>query len=479
VQLRRAIIAVLFAFVCVGVSGLPPIFAATSVARLNPPSDGQSYFGFTFRLWDTQDPAWGDIRPFSERIDDSIRTELGSKRPTLLTVWAGWQEASDHPGMPLVPFSARMADVRKVESVVGPTGFVALDWTLTSTTATNGGITTKDVASGALDEYIRRYAQEVKAYGRPVLIRLFGGEFNGSWWYGVSPRANPNLTSADFVAAWRRVVGIFHEVGAANASWSWVPNAHPPESVPWVDPDIGAYYPGDDYVDWAGGDAYDVGPASWLDGPYAFAVAHGKPFFLAEWGVRHDGSILSPSQQRDWLEAMFDYIESRPAIKAVSYFNYNNRVGGSVPIDPARTVFLYDGKVNYQANVNDLDHRLLADSGAGFRTAFARRIASQRYVSAATMTTTAAPQTATAVIVSVHVRGRVATIGWRGNSVAHSYDVSVRRAPAAWRTVASRLDSNSYRLRGKPGTKVQIRVRGRDASGNAGPWSSARTIRFP
>ena len=216
------VIAALVALGCALLSGPSPVSAAGSVARLVPPPDGQSYFGFTFRLWDTTDPAWGDIRPFRERIDDAIRNELGSKKPTLLTVWAGWQEAGE-TRQPLVPFSARLADVRQVESVVGPTGFVALDWSLTSTTATNGDVTTREVASGSLDEYIRGYAREIAQYGRPVLIRLFGGEFNGSWWYGVSPRANPNLTAADFVAAWRHVVDIFRAANANNVSWAWFP----------------------------------------------------------------------------------------------------------------------------------------------------------------------------------------------------------------------------------------------------------------
>jgi hypothetical protein len=368
--------------------------------------------------------------------------------------------------------------VRKVESIVGDKGFVALDWTLTSTSPTNGGITTKDVAAGSLDEYIRQYAQEVKAYGRPVLIRLFGGEFNGSWWHGVSPRANPSLTTGDFVAAWRRVVDIFRSAGAANAAWAWVPNALPPESVSWIDPDIGSYYPGDDYVDWAGADTYDVGPPSWLDRPYAFAVEHGKPFFLAEWGVRHDGSTLTPAQQRDWIEAMFDYVEAHPAIKAINYFNYNNRVGGRVPIDPARTVTLYGGSVNYQANVNDHDHRLLADSGAGFRTTFAKRIAAPRFVSAASTAGDAAQPKVVAVVTAVTVRGRVATVRWRGGAGAESFDIAVRRGTGAWKLLGSRLSSTSYRLRGVPRTTAYVRVRARDTSGAPGPWSPARSVRF-
>lgn len=173
------------------------------------------------------------------------------------------------------------------------------DWNVTPTTLANGGITTHDIAAGALDGYIRRYARDVKEYGRPLLIRLFNGEFNGSWWYGVSPRANLNLTTRDFVEAWRRVVDIFRAVGAGNVSWAWVVNSYPNEAggQPGIDRNIGAYYLGDDYVDWVGADVYDVGAPSWLDDPYAFAVAHGKPVFISEFAIRHEWSGLTATQQ--------------------------------------------------------------------------------------------------------------------------------------------------------------------------------------
>src|SRR4051812_15384946 len=77
--------------------------AASALTRLLPPADGQCYFGFTFRTWDTTDPAVGDTRPFLQRIQDSIANELSGKTPTFLTVWADWQ-ASDQPGQPLIPF---------------------------------------------------------------------------------------------------------------------------------------------------------------------------------------------------------------------------------------------------------------------------------------------------------------------------------------------------------------------------------------
>ena len=52
------------------VAGVVLLLAAPAHAgliRLLAPPDGQTYFGFTFRLWDTTDQAWGDTRPFDTR----------------------------------------------------------------------------------------------------------------------------------------------------------------------------------------------------------------------------------------------------------------------------------------------------------------------------------------------------------------------------------------------------------------------------
>jgi hypothetical protein len=351
-----------------------------ALTRLLPPPDGKAYFGFTFRLWDTSDPVWGDSRPYAERVADSIKNELGGKRPTFMPVWATWQRP-DEAGKPLVPFGNSLDDIRKVQSVTGADR-VYLDWNITQTTRTNAGITTKDIAAGKLNAYIRAYARDLKSYGKPVLVRLLNGEYNGSWWYGVSPRANASLTIADFIAAWRRVVDIFRQVGARNVSWAWIVATPPPPPADWgFDRNIADYYPGDAYVDWVGADWSDLGPPDWLDPIYEFAVGHGKPFFLSEFALRHGGSVLTPSEDQAWLNAMFDYFESHPDIKAINYVNYNSRPDLGGPYDPTRLVYLYGGQVNYQANVADYDSRLLAESGADFRGTFSRRIANPRYLS--------------------------------------------------------------------------------------------------
>src|SRR5262245_10891461 len=133
----------------------------SGLTRLVAPPDGRSHFGFTFPLFDTTEPVWGDGRPFADRIGDAIQVELAGKTPTFVTVWAPWQYP-DQPGKPLVPFGAVLGDISKVRSVVGDGGVIYLDWNIASTTFVNYGITTRDIAAGKLDRYIRRYARDVR-----------------------------------------------------------------------------------------------------------------------------------------------------------------------------------------------------------------------------------------------------------------------------------------------------------------------------
>ena len=131
----------LFLLLVVGAAMLVPAAEASHrsarvspLLRLVPQSDGQANFGFTFRLFDTNDPIWGDTRPFEERIRDSIQNELAGKTPTFIKVWTPWQ----HPerlGKPFVPFRDALGDISTVRGVVGEQGLLHLDWNLTSSTA--------------------------------------------------------------------------------------------------------------------------------------------------------------------------------------------------------------------------------------------------------------------------------------------------------------------------------------------------------
>jgi hypothetical protein len=107
------------------------------------------------------------------------------------------------------------------------------------------------IVAGAHDALIDRWAAEVAAYRRPVMLRL-APEMNGDWlpW---ATGVNGNR-SGDYVAAWRHVRGRFRRAGADNAIWVWNPIASYDGSTP-----LRELFPGSRQVDWLAVDGYNWG----------------------------------------------------------------------------------------------------------------------------------------------------------------------------------------------------------------------------
>ncbi len=357
-----------------------PPSTARPLARFEP-QDGQVYFGFNYwmeGMWDYEilehRAAMGDTRPFPERIREDIKVELGGKTPSLFWVMGHWQRGVD---CKLAPLDLVESRISRMHAAIGSSVVTVLEWMISGGSSAKDYrcMTTRDVASGAFDSYIRDYARAIKRWGQPMFVRAICGEMNGFWWQNCSPRANKTLTQEDFVSAWRRAVDIFRGEGANNVAWLWTPYAWPPNSSK-IDVNLDSYWPGDDYVDWVGVDYYEDGPASWMYPIYTFALTHNKPVFVAEFGIRSKGSRLTSVEWRAWLEAMFDYFESHVKIKAITYFNQRQ----NLDYDPVNRVYIYDGQVSYHPDVNDNDYRLVA-GGPEIRALFARRIANPRYIS--------------------------------------------------------------------------------------------------
>lgn len=113
-------------------------------------------------------------------------------------------------------------------------------------------VTMAQVASGAEDAYITRYADAVKNF-RCYVVLSFGHEMNG-WWYHWGM---PWTTPSDFIAAWRHIHEIFANEGADNVIWSWDPSHQYAEVAPGkVASPASEWYPGNAYVDWIGIDGY-------------------------------------------------------------------------------------------------------------------------------------------------------------------------------------------------------------------------------
>jgi hypothetical protein len=411
----------------------------SSVSRpLYEPADGVSYFGFTFRSWDSTNPAYGDTRVFADRFQDSITVELGGKQLSLYTLPTLWQKTNGT----MVNFSgdgeSAFSKIGLYDAFNNGNSVPVISWQAQTgwgmTDPGYTGINTHTINSGSLDGYIHQYARDVKAYGKPLFVNPICKEVNGSWNRNCSPNADPTLTKAAFISAQRRIVDIFRQEGVTNVAWVWTVNSFPAPPAQWgIDTDFASYYPGDDYVDWIGIDHYDYGSltnastdpmnvAQYLDPEYNFAVTHAKPVMIPEFGVRHSGSSLTAAQQQMWLGLMFDYLDSHPKIKAVLYFNYNmNTPATEDAAHMADHVWLYNNQVNYHPDVNNNDHRLLAESGASFRGTFADRIGNDRYVSQLQFNTTPLPDTV-APNITITSPAANATVTRSVNIAATGYD---------------------------------------------------------
>lgn len=184
----------------------------------------------------------------------------------------------------------------------------------------------KQISLGVWDDYFKDAAQTVRDFGAPVFISI-DHEMNGTWYPYSQAYAGSTTTASDFVAAWRRIVGIFRAGGASNAAFVWSPNVPDVGGVPFS-----KYYPGDDYVDWVGVSFYSGNDADALDTIYR-AYSAKKPFFVTEWATAPEKSRYNPNYPGDaaWIQQFFTALTARyPRVKAISWFNWHNGDGNYV-----------------------------------------------------------------------------------------------------------------------------------------------------
>jgi beta-mannanase len=182
--------------------------------------------------------------------------------------------------------------------------------------AAQPGFRLDGIIRGAHDAYIERWAREIAAYRRPVLLR-FAQEMNGRW-FPWSESANGNHPG-QFVRAWDHVHAIFVRAGASNVRWVWSPVAG----------DIRAeQYPGPGEVDVIGLSGFVAGPSvfggRWRSfasvfGPsldFVHALAPGKPVSIAEVAAAQAGG-----DKAAWIAGMFDEVRRRPSIRSIVWFD--------------------------------------------------------------------------------------------------------------------------------------------------------------
>ncbi|HZD66937.1 MAG TPA: glycosyl hydrolase, partial [Acidimicrobiales bacterium] len=217
------------------------------------------------------------------------------------------------------------------------------------------GVSVAAINDGSQDSVIMAAAERLKAFGHPVFLRPLS-EMNGDWfpWSG-DPQA--------FIAAWRHIWDIFHQVGAANVSWVWAPNAdsHPGGTDPNSPNNWTRYYPGDRYVDWVGIDGYNWGETTgftWQSFGSIFQPVYDdyesrKPIMIAEvsslewnpaWGTAPAGD-----SKASWIGDAGSWLKSHPDVKAVVWYDTN------------RSRSEADWRVDSSASSLRAYHRLVAD----------------------------------------------------------------------------------------------------------------------
>lgn len=137
-----------------------------------------------------------------------------------------------------------------------------------------------NIAAGTYDSYLTKFAEDVAAFKRPVIIS-FGHEMNGYWYTWGYGHTSP----ADFIAAWRHIVTLFRQHGASNVKWLWQVNSLSSRTSP-----VRAWWPGAQYVTWVGISGYYYVPGATFDNifnPVVSAVRQftNDPILIAETGV--------------------------------------------------------------------------------------------------------------------------------------------------------------------------------------------------
>ena len=201
-------------------------------------------------------------------------------RSAIVGTFADWEHTSDFP--------VALAEDVNDRGAVPLISWEPWDW--------DGGTeqpayALRRIIAGDHDALIDRWATQVAAYRRPVLLR-FAPEMNGDWrpW---STGLNGNRAD-DYGATWRHVRERFLRAGAANAIWVWNPIIAYDGSTP-----LAELFPGADQVDWLAVDGYNWGSTrNWGWQSYAdiFAptvnalrnLAPRRPLMIAETGSAPD-----------------------------------------------------------------------------------------------------------------------------------------------------------------------------------------------
>lgn len=182
-----------------------------------------------------------------------------------------------------------------------------------------------DILNGKYDEFFTKYAQDIKAFGHPLLFRL-NNEMNGDWvpYSSYHNSKDPEL----YTEVWKYIYRTFQSQGVDNVLWVWNPNHLSKPEFQWNHPLL--YYPGDDYVDVVGLTAYNTGTYypgeqwSTFDELYAPLYAQYSKWFEQPLMITEFASSSVGGDKAQWVDHMFKDIKKYPKLKAAIWWSHTD-----------------------------------------------------------------------------------------------------------------------------------------------------------
>ncbi|NVC22571.1 hypothetical protein E7Z53_03735 [Kocuria salina] len=195
------------------------------------------------------------------------------------------------------------------------------------------------IAAGDHDDHIRTWAQELRRWGRDVVLR-FAHEMNGDWYpWGAGVQGN---TAEHYVQAWHHVRGIFDTADADNVRWCWAPNV-PDGLTTEASGTLTDYFPGPETVDLLGLDGYNwgqAGPTGWIQAPELFqegiqqlrSLDTNLPIIITE-----TASAEGPDDgeaKATWITEAFTYFEQQGDVQAIIWFHLDKELDWRINSSP-------------------------------------------------------------------------------------------------------------------------------------------------
>src|SRR4051794_27257556 len=293
-RLTRATVLVLAAAVLLGASGGP-------AARAAAPAPPRTTFGAYVDPWNLADWRAAGIAPqyvgrfeaFSRgtTVDGVLRESERQSLAAVLVTWEPWK-----------PVPANLGAAAQF--------------------APQPGYTNREIADGAQDDYMLRFARSLASFRGRVYLR-YAHEMNGTWY----PWSNDPIA---YRRAWRHVVRLFASVGARNVSFVWSPNPSVFLPLSTWQRSVRVYWPGRRYVDAVGSTMINFGGQK----PYAvdrfvprlraLRRLYRKPVMLTEVKTVYGG-------RGRWLRDLRRMLRRTPWIRSVAWFQQQSRAAVQLP----------------------------------------------------------------------------------------------------------------------------------------------------